>query len=77
MAGVQCKGKDTYTDKILTEDELRREAEKAKTFAPTLARFTIATTGPRDATIQQVARTLSDEYRKAGHLGLMFGVGMT
>ncbi len=65
-AGVQCKGKDNYTDKMLTEKELREEAEKAKSFTPGLTQFTLATTGPRDAHIQETARTLSDEHSKAG-----------
>src|SRR5208337_95938 len=54
-AGVQCKGKDNYTDKKLTEDELRAETDKAKSFIPKLSHFTMATTGPRDAVIQRVA----------------------
>ena len=45
---------------------MRTEVEKAKSFTPQLSHFTIATSGPRDAYIQQVARTLSDEHRKIG-----------
>ena len=65
-AGVQCKGKDSYSDKVLTEEELRQEAEKAKSFTPCLDHFTVATTGPRDANIQRIARTISDDHRQAG-----------
>ena len=65
-AGVQCKGKDNYTDKKLTEDELRAETDKAKSFIPKLSHFTMATTGPRDAVIQRVDRMISDSNRKAG-----------
>ena len=31
-AGVQCKGKDNYTNKSLAEKEVRDEVEKAKSF---------------------------------------------
>ena len=34
--GIQCKGKDDYTDAQLIEDEIDREIEKAKTFEPKL-----------------------------------------
>jgi tetratricopeptide (TPR) repeat protein len=63
LAGVQCKGKDNYTDKTLSEKELRAEVQKAKSFLPALSQFTLATTGTRDAHIQQVARLLSDEHQ--------------
>ena len=65
-AGVQCKGKDSYTDKILTDKEVRREAKKAKKFKPRLSQFIIATNSPRDAKIQEFARKLTDKYRRDG-----------
>jgi hypothetical protein len=64
-AGVQCKGKDDYANKTLTEDELKSEVLKAHTFTPSLSQFILATTGPRDATLQGVARQLSDTQKKA------------
>jgi tetratricopeptide (TPR) repeat protein len=65
-AGVQCKGKDTYSKQQLTETELIQEVEKAKTFSPKLSQFIIATTAPRDVCIQEVARLITDEHRQLG-----------
>ncbi len=62
-AGIQCKGKDNYSDKSLTEDEVRREVEKAKSFTPRLSQFIIATTGLRDGKLQELARSITE-----GHL---------
>jgi len=64
--GVQCKGKDNYTQQKLTLKELRVEIEKAKKFEPKLSEFIIATTAPRDATIQKEARKITDEHFKKG-----------
>lgn len=61
-AGVQCKGKDNYTDKSLTEGEVKTEVEKAKAFEPKLSQFIIATTGPKDAKIEEVARIITGEH---------------
>ncbi|MGQ3685945.1 MAG: hypothetical protein ACUBOA_13210 [Candidatus Loosdrechtia sp.] len=52
-AGVQCKGKDNYSNKSLTQDEVEDEVEKALNFKPKLSQFIIATTGVRDAKIQE------------------------
>lgn len=57
--GVQCKQKDALTWKKPTIAELEEEVEKAKTFVPALSTFILATTGPRDAQLQQRARELS------------------
>jgi len=54
-AGVQCNGKDNYADKKVTENELRTEVENAKSFRPALSQFILATTGPKDATVEQLA----------------------
>ncbi|KAA6337545.1 hypothetical protein EZS27_014378 [termite gut metagenome] len=32
--GIQCKGKDDYTQNMLTRDEIDTEIKKAKTFKP-------------------------------------------
>jgi tetratricopeptide (TPR) repeat protein len=58
-AGVQCKGKDNYADKKVTKEELRAEVEKAKSFQPALSQFILATTGPKDAAVEQLARELT------------------
>jgi formylglycine-generating enzyme required for sulfatase activity len=59
-AGVQCKGKGRLTGAKLTRMEIHEEVEKAKSFNPRLSSFVIATTAPRDAEAQAVARELTD-----------------
>ena len=61
--GVQCKGKDNFTNKNLTEKEIRTECKKAKTFRPKLKELIFATTGPRDASIQEIARRITQEHK--------------
>lgn len=63
-AGVQCKGKDSYANKKLTETELLKEVEKAKTFRPSLSQWIIATSGQKDVAVEELARLLTDEHRK-------------
>lgn len=65
-AGIQCKGKDNYTAKVVTEAEVRGEVSKAEAFTPSISEYTIATTGPKDAAIEQLARTLTTERQKDG-----------
>ncbi|MBI3351426.1 MAG: hypothetical protein HY036_02500 [Nitrospirae bacterium] len=60
-AGVQCKGKDIFSNKMLTKKELLSEVEKAKQFVPALSEFIIATTGPKDKNIEELARKLTEE----------------
>ena len=57
--GIQCKGKDNYSKKNVSAKELNEEVEKAKKFKPQLKEFILATTGPRDAKIQMLARELT------------------
>jgi hypothetical protein len=66
LVGVQCKGKDNYTNQKITEEELRDEVTKARSFRPALAEFTVATTAPRDVAIQTLARELSEQHRTCG-----------
>jgi tetratricopeptide (TPR) repeat protein len=61
-AGVQCKGKDNYTNKLLTEDEVLDEVKKSKKFTPKLSEFIIATTGPKDSKIEELARQITKEH---------------
>ncbi len=65
-AGVQCKGKENFTNQQLTESELIAEVDKAKKFKPSLSAFIIATTAPRDERIQEAARRLTDLHKTAG-----------
>ncbi|MBM4067768.1 MAG: hypothetical protein FJ271_02315 [Planctomycetes bacterium] len=66
FAGVQCKGKDNFAAKVLTEAEVRGEVTKAQQFTPSLFQFTIATTGPKDTAIELLARNLTTEHEKEG-----------
>ncbi len=65
-AGVQCKGKENFTKKQLSESELIAEVDKAKKFKPALSEFIIATTAPRDEKIQEVARKITALHKSAG-----------
>lgn len=64
--GVQCKLKGVSEGAQLTEEELREEVAKAKGFRPKLASFIISTTAPNDATIQKLARKITEEHEKQG-----------
>lgn len=61
-AGVQCKGKDSYSHKNLTEREVKLEVEKAKDFQPPISSFILATTGPKDASIERLAREITEAH---------------
>ncbi|MBE7465263.1 MAG: hypothetical protein HS116_17430 [Planctomycetes bacterium] len=61
--GVQCKGKDNYTNQKLTISELRKEVDKAKLFRPKLNEFILATTAPKDAKIEEEARKLTKKLK--------------
>lgn len=65
-SGVQCKGKDNYSKKTVTVQELIDEVEKAKKFKPGLFSWILATTGARDVAVQQKARELTDEHAERG-----------
>jgi tetratricopeptide (TPR) repeat protein len=66
FTGVQCKGKDGDYGGALTEAELRQEVEKARTFQPPLDVYVVVTTAPNDASIQKIAREISQEHKKIG-----------
>lgn len=59
-AGVQCKDKDETLGSKLEENELKKECDKATKFVPNISSFTLATTSPRDASIQKVAREINE-----------------
>jgi hypothetical protein len=65
-AGIQCKGKDNYSEKCLTEDEVRREVDKAEHFTPKLSQFIVATTGLKDVRLQELARSITEEHLHNG-----------
>ncbi len=54
--GIQCKGKDEYTNKQFSEDEIKKEIEKAKSFQPPLKKLYFTTTAVKDAGIEEFVR---------------------
>jgi hypothetical protein len=59
LSGVQCKDKDSRLGSSLSASELVAECKKAANFVPAIGDFTMATTAPRDESIQQEARMLT------------------
>ena len=68
--GVQCKLKDGLLRSKVRVKELEAEVEAAKQFKPPLANFILATTGPRDAKVQERARNLTEEHKPQGLFGV-------
>ena len=60
--GIQCKGKDEYTDKQFTEKEIEDEIAKALSFQPKLKKFYLATTAIKDTKIEQFVREKNIEH---------------
>ena len=54
--GIQCKGKDDYTNSQLTESEIDSEIAKALLFTPKLKSFYFATTANKDTHIEEYIR---------------------
>jgi len=64
--GIQCKGKDGYTNTKLTVGEVDREVDKAFNFIPKLKRFIFATTANKDAAIEEYVRMKNLEHIQKG-----------
>lgn len=64
--GIQCKGKDDYTNAELTVKEINKEVEKAKLFNPVLETFIIATTANKNSAIEEYIRLRDIENRENG-----------
>lgn len=64
--GIQCKGKDDYTDAQLAEAEIDAEIEKALGFEPELKLLVFATTANKDAKIEGIIRKKDVENRQKG-----------
>lgn len=64
--GIQCKGKDDYTNVQLTESEIDAEIEKAFGFEPELKLLVFATTANKDAKIEGYIRKKDVENRAKG-----------
>jgi hypothetical protein len=60
------KSADAAGPPVLTQAEVEREIEEAKTFTPPLEHLIIATTAPQDANIQAFARELSTQHAELG-----------
>lgn len=68
--GIQCKGKDDYTNAQLTEKEIDEEIQKALNFKPPLKSFIFATTANKDAKIEEYIRVKNVENRKNGRFSI-------
>lgn len=64
--GIQCKGKDEYTQKQFTKQELISEIENAKTFSPGLKKLYFATTALKDVGIEAFVRRKNVEHLQSG-----------
>ena len=64
--GVQCKQKDGLLRTKVTVAELEAEVQNALEFQPKLAKFILATSGPRDAKVQERARQITEDHQSAG-----------
>ncbi|WZL90330.1 hypothetical protein VS868_06140 [Salinimicrobium sp. 3283s] len=64
--GIQCKGKDEYTNKQLGEKEVLDEIERAKYFEPNLKKMYFATTAVKNAEIEAVIRKKNIEHIDQG-----------
>lgn len=62
--GIQCKGKDDYTDSTLTITEIDIEVKKAQNFKPALEYFIFATSCNKDARIEEYIREIDLNSRK-------------
>lgn len=64
--GIQCKGKNDYTNSTLTENEIEDEIKKAKEFKPAIKCFIFATTANKEAGIEEFVRKKDIECRANG-----------
>ena len=65
--GIQCKGKDSGYGGTVTEKELRAEVEKTRGFIPQISDFFLVTTAPVDASIQTIARMITQGREEEGN----------
>lgn len=69
--GIQCKGKDDYTNAKLKKTEIEIEIAKAKTFNPKLDVFIFATTMNKDVEIEEFIRLKDIESRENGNFEIL------
>jgi len=65
-SAIQCKGKDDYSDAVITKKEIDTEIKNAKLFKPELETFIFATTANKDSVIEQYVREKDMESRADG-----------
>lgn len=68
--GIQCKGKDEYTDKQFTEKEISDEINKAKAFQPPLKKYYLTTTAVKNADIEEFVRKTNVDHISKGLFGV-------
>jgi hypothetical protein len=61
--GLQCKQKDGLLRTTVTRKELEVEVGNALKFKPRLAKFILATSGPRDVNLQERARQIATRHK--------------
>ncbi|WP_162550167.1 hypothetical protein [Hymenobacter nivis] len=64
--GIQCKGKDEYTDAKLTRREINEEIIKAKSFKPKLKVLIFASSMNKDSSIEEYVREKDIESTRSG-----------
>lgn len=64
--GIQCKGKDEYSGKQFSEQEILKEIKKAKEFKPALKKLYFATTANKDVRIEEFIRIQNQEHMEQG-----------
>ncbi len=69
--GIQCKGKDEYTDAKLSKKEVDEEITKALSFKPSLKTFIFATTSNKDSEIEEYIRLKDLGSRKRGKFQIL------
>jgi len=70
-SGIQCKGKDDYSNATIFEKEIDEEIEKAKKFTPALETFIFATTANKNSKIEAYIRKKDLESRTAGEFEIL------
>ncbi len=64
--GIQCKGKDDYSQAKITEKEILTEVSNAQKFEPKLKVFIFACTSNKDVKTEQFVRIIDQENRSKG-----------
>ncbi len=53
---IQCKGKNEYSNRKFTKEEIDSEIEKAKSFIPELKKLYLTTTAEKDTKTEEYVR---------------------